>query len=140
MPLKTLPLEEPSINLTSMLDVVLNLIIFFMISTQFIQEERQYDVKLPTVANAAALSGQPDEIVVNVSSTGGFQVKGNPLSRSELELLLKAAREKFPGQAVVVRADGEGKYQPVMDVLSTCRQVGIRNVSLANRFAGAAPE
>jgi biopolymer transport protein ExbD len=140
VPLKTLPLEEPSINLTSMLDVVLNLIIFFMISTQFIQEERQYDVKLPTVAEATTLSGQPDEIVVNVLASGGFQVKGDDLGRENLGLLLKTARERFPGQAVIIRADGDGKYQPVMDVLSTCRQAGIRNVSLANRLSGAAPQ
>lgn len=140
MPLKTLPLEEPTINLTSMLDVVLNLIIFFMISTQFIQEERQYDVKLPTVSDAAALSGQPDEIVVNVTADGAFQVKSQPLSQTELEGLLKAARDRFPGQAVVVRADGAGKYQPVMDVLATCRKTGIRNVSLANRLTGTNPE
>lgn len=139
MPLKTLPLEEPSINLTSMLDVVLNLIIFFMISTQFIQEERQYDVKLPTVSEATALSGQPDEIVVNVLSNGTFQVKGTNVGNQELELLLKTARERFPGQAVVVRADGDGKYQPVMDVLATCRRAGIRNVSLANRLTGTTP-
>lgn len=139
MPLKTLPLEEPSINLTSMLDVVLNLIIFFMISTQFIQEERQYDVKLPTVSEATALSGQPDEIVVNVMVNGTFNVKGQTVSNQELESLLKAARERFPGQAVIVRADGDGKYQPVMDVLAMCRRAGIRNVSLANRLTGATP-
>jgi len=139
VPLKTLPLDEPSINLTSMLDVVLNLIIFFMISTQFIQEERQYEVKLPTVSEATALSGQPDEIIVNVLSNGNLLVKGKAVTGPELESLLKAARERFPGQAVVVRADGEGKYQPVMDVLAACRRVGIRNVSLANRMSGAAP-
>lgn len=139
MPLKTLPLDEPSINLTSMLDVVLNLIIFFMISTQFIQEERQYEVKLPTVSEATALSGQPDEIIVNVLSNGNLLVKGKAVTGPELESLLKAARERFPGQAVVVRADGEGKYQPVMDVLATCRRVEIRNVSLANRLTGATP-
>ncbi len=139
MPLKTLALEEPSINLTSMLDVVLNLIIFFMISTQFIQDERQYDVKLPTVSEATALSGQPDEIVVNIAANGSLQVKGTSLGSPELELLLKTARERFPGQAVIVRADGDGKYQPVMDVLAVCRRVGIRNVSLANRLSGTTP-
>lgn len=139
MPLKTLPLEEPTINLTSMLDVVLNLIIFFMISTQFIQEERQYDVKLPTVSAATALSGQPDEIVVNVLADGSFQIKGDRVGNQELLTLLKFARERFPGQSVVVRADGDGKYQPVMDVLSACRVAGIRNVSLANRLTGATP-
>lgn len=139
MPLKSLPLDEPSINLTSMLDVVLNLIIFFMISTQFIQEERQFDVKLPTVSEATALSGQPDEIVVNVLSNGDLVLKGKTVTAGELEAVLKFARERFPGQAVVIRADGEGKYQPVMDVLALCRRVEIRNVSLANRLTGATP-
>ncbi len=95
---------------------------------------------MPTVSEATTLSGQPDEIVVNVSSSGSIMVKGNPFSSQELELLLKTASQRFPGQAVVVRADGEGKYQPVMDVLATCRRAQIRNVSLANRLSGAAPE
>lgn len=136
MPLKTLALDEPGINLTSMLDIVLLLIIFFMIGTQFKDNEKQYDIQLPTVADATALTGQPDELVINVTADGGYIFKSVPRSLTDLEAELKAARERFPGQGVVVRGDGNGRYQPVMDVMSACRRAGIRNVSLAHRTGG----
>lgn len=133
MPLKSLPLDEPSINLTSMLDVVMLLIIFFMLSTQFAEEERQYDIQLPTVADAAALTGQPDEIVVNIREDGQITIRNELCTLAELETLLIEARERFPGQSVVVRGDGRIPYQHVMDAMSAIRKAGIRNLSLANR-------
>lgn len=136
MPLKSLPLDEPGINLTSMLDVVMLLIIFFMLGTQFTEEERQYDIQLPTVAETAALTGQPDEIVVNIQEDGAITVKSERKSLGELEALLQEARERFPGQAVVIRGDGRIVYQRIMDVMSTVRKSGIRNLSLANRPSG----
>lgn len=128
-----MPLEEPAINLTSMLDVVLLLILYFLFATQFIQEEQQYDIQLPTVPDAVALTGQPDEIVVNVEESGLIVVRSEQKSLTELQALLELAREKFPGQAVVVRGDGRVPYQKVMDVMSIVRRAGIRNLSLANR-------
>lgn len=137
MPMKSLPLDEPGINLTSMLDVVMLLIIFFMLGSQFTEEERQYDIQLPTVADATALTGQPDEIVVNVRGDGTISVRNEARSLEELAAFLKEAAERFPGQAVVVRGDGRTVYQNVMDVMSTARQAGIRNLSLAHRPAEA---
>ncbi len=139
MPLKSLPLEEPSINLTTMLDVVMLLIIFFMLGTQFTEAERQYDIQLPTVADTAALTGQPDEIVVNVQEDGQITVRTERRTLAELEALLIEARERFPGQTVIVRGDGRAVYQQIMDVMSTVRRAGIRNLSLANRPTAAGP-
>lgn len=139
MPLKTLPTDEPSINLISMLDVLLFLVMFFMIGTQFAAEERQYDIQLPTVADATALTGQPDAIVVNVSAAGAVTVRSENKTLTELAALLQEARTRFPGQAVIIRGDGAGRYQLVMDVMSTCRQAGIRSISLAHKPGDAAP-
>lgn len=136
VPLKSLPLDEPGINLTSMLDVVMLLIIFFMLGTQFTEDEREYDIQLPTVADTAALTGQPDEIVVNVQENGTITVKSESKSLAELESMLKDARERFPGQSVVIRGDGRIPYQQMMDVMSAVRKSGIRNLSLANRPSG----
>jgi biopolymer transport protein ExbD len=133
VPLKSIPLEEPTINLTSMLDVVLLLIMYFMLATRFIEEERQYDIQLPTASSGAALTSQPDEIVVNIAETGVITVRTQTQTVEELEGLLKSAREAFPGQIVIVRGDGRVPYQRVMDVMSAVRRSGIRNVSLANR-------
>ena len=49
MPLKTETVEEPTLNLTPMIDIVFLLIIFFMVGTQFAQMENQYDIQLPTI-------------------------------------------------------------------------------------------
>ncbi|OYW17485.1 MAG: biopolymer transporter ExbD [Planctomycetales bacterium 12-60-4] len=133
MPLKSMPLEEPAISLTSMLDVVLLLIMYFRLATQFIQDEQQYEIQLPTVPDAVALTGQPDEIVVNVEENGVIMVRTEQKSLDQLTELLVEAREKFPGQAVVVRGDGRVAYQSIMDVMSVIRRAGIRNLSLANR-------
>ena len=132
MPLKTAPLEEPSINLTSMLDVVMLLIIFFMVGTKFAEEERQTGIQLPNVSENFALSGQPDEIVVNVDANGKVKVQGEDLTPDSLRILLDAARFAFPNQAVLIRGDGRCEYQQVMDVFSTCKEVVIKNVSVAH--------
>ena len=74
MPLKVAPLEEPQLNLTPMIDVVFNLLIFFMLGTHFADLEREFDVQLPQVAAAQPLTGQPDEIAVNVFADGRILV------------------------------------------------------------------
>lgn len=139
MPLKSPELDEPTINLTSMMDIVLLLVYFFMIGSQFSTDERQYDIQLPTVAAAAPLTEQPDEIVVNVTARGEISVRSQAYDLAALEELLTRARENYPNQAVVIRGAGEGRYQPVMDVMSTCRRAGIRNISLAHRPLGESP-
>ena len=132
MPLKTESLEEPGIDLTSMLDVVMLLIIFFMIGTKFSEDERSTDIQVPTVSGTAALSGQPDEIVVNINAEGQLKVKREPLTLESLKTQLQAAQAGFPNQAVVIRGDGSCKYQQIMDVFSTCKEAGIRNISIAH--------
>lgn len=132
MPLKTEPLEEPTINLTSMLDVVMLLIIFFMVGTKFSEEERQTGIQVPTVSENAALSSQPDEIIVNVTVDGKVNVRSEEMTLESLKTMLAGAIQVFPGQAVVIRGDGRGEYQTVMDVISACKTAGIKNVSLAH--------
>lgn len=132
MPLKTQPLEEPGINLTSLLDVILTIVMFFMLSTTFNQNERQTDILVPTVGGESALAGQPDEIVINVSIDGNMVVNGKMHSPDSLTELLKSAVATFPNQSVVIRGDGRCEYQRVMDAFSTCKLAGVRNISMAH--------
>jgi len=66
MPLKTQFDEQPTVNLTPMIDVVFLLIIFFMVGTQFSELERNIRLQVPEVAGAAALTAAPERRVVNV--------------------------------------------------------------------------
>ncbi len=135
MPLKTADIEEPSLDLTPMIDIVFLLVIFFMVGTKFSDAERQFQIKLPTVSDALPLSELPDEIIVSVAESGELFLGEKLISLKDLEQELIVAHERYQEQAVVVRGDAQGAYQNVMNVLAICHRIGITNLSLANRLA-----
>ena len=107
MPLKGVETtEESAINLTPMIDIVFLLIIFFMVGARFTEQERQYDIQLPTSTDVQPLSGQPDALLINVRQDGSILLGGQPVSTAELEEGLRKAKGNFAGQAVVVRGEG----------------------------------
>lgn len=131
MPLKTGKLDEPSINMTPMIDVVFLLIIFFMVGARIGEEERNLDVQLPRATVAQPMIAKPDALVVNVYEDGRILLGKQPLPLDALERELTAARTRYPDQAVVIRGEGEGKYQAVVDVLVACHRAKIKQYSLA---------
>lgn len=134
MPLKTQQIEEPALNLTPMIDIVLLLVIFFMVGTQFAQYESQYEIDLPRVTEAQPLTSLPDELVVSVAEDGTLYIGGESKSITEIEETLKTARDRYADQVVIIRGDAHGPYQHVMTVLSLCKRARISNVQLANRL------
>lgn len=131
MPLRTESLEEPQLNLTPMIDIVFLLIIFFMVGTRFSEIEQQYDIELPTAAAVQPMSSRPDAIVLNVARNGNVAINGDRIESSELQTRLEAARKAYPDQAVLIRGDGEGIYQSVIDVMDICHKAKIQKFSLA---------
>jgi biopolymer transport protein ExbD len=134
VPLKVEPLEEPYLNMTPMVDVILNLLIFFMLGSRFAAEEQQVDIQLPKVSQAQPLTAPPDEIVINVFADGHLVVDQNSVSADELKRLLAEARQRYRDQAVLIRGDGKVDYQSVMDVLSICQSAEISKYSLATQL------
>jgi biopolymer transport protein ExbD len=120
--------------MTPMVDVILNLLIFFMLGSRFAAEEQQVDIQLPKVSQAQPLTAPPDDIVINVFADGHIVVDQKSLSASELESLLAKARERFQDQAVLIRGDGKVDYQAVMNVLSICQKAEISKYSLATQL------
>lgn len=131
MPLKTGTIEEPELNLTPMIDIVFLLIIFFMVGTQFAEPEDQFQVQLPTASDVQPLSAGPDPLVISVARDGRVLMGDKAVNLVELEEQLIAARKNFPAQAVVIRGEGEGRYQAIIDVLSITNRAEMADVSLA---------
>lgn len=134
MPLKTEEVEEPILNLTPMIDIVLLLIIFFMVGTKFSDAERQFEIILPTVADVLPLSSTPDALVVSIARNGEMLLGEQSVDRQTLEERLREAVERYEDQAVVIRGDGQGIYQNVVDVLAICHRAGARNLALPHRI------
>ena len=135
MPLKTDTLDEPLLNLTPMIDVVFLLIIFFMVGARFTEEahDQQFDVELPSASAVQTMSRTPDPLVITVYRSGRITIKGRELDQTQLVRELKTAKTAYADQAVLIRGDGEGTYQAVIDVMNACHQVQIRKFSLAFR-------
>jgi biopolymer transport protein ExbD len=131
MPLRTESLDEPSLNLTPMIDIVFLLIIFFMVGTRFSEIEQKFDVELPVASPVQPMSRQPDPLVVTVTSDGQISLGGQLLSRDELRTQLTAAQQAWADQVVLIRGDGNGRYQTVIDVMNLCHDLKIRRFSLA---------
>ncbi len=139
MPLKTQHDEQPSLNLTPMIDVVFLLIIFFMVATSFAEMERDIELELPEVASAAALTAAPKQRVVSVQAEGQIRLDGEQMSLSELTQKLAAARGEYPELSVVIRGDAACAFQHVAASLAACKEARVSDLGITVRVAEGTP-
>jgi biopolymer transport protein ExbD len=131
MPLKTSIDEQPTLNLTPMLDVVFLLIIFFMVGTQFSEIERKIQLEVPAVSNTAALTAAPSKKVVNVYADGQITLDRQEVTLDELVGQLTAARQQYADLGVMIRGDAAGAFQTVAEVLNACKQAGVSDLGIS---------
>ncbi|MDZ4821412.1 MAG: biopolymer transporter ExbD [Planctomycetota bacterium] len=134
MPIRTQPLEEPAINLTPMIDVILVLIIFFMVATKFTEEERNLDLKLPTVATASQPTTAPDPKIVNVQQSGAILLGKEPVTLTELTQQLTSARAQYKRLNVLIRGDQLATHGQMAAVYDACKQAGIAELAISVRL------
>ena len=133
MPLKTHIDEQPSLNLTPMIDCVFLLLIFFLLGTKFTELERKIGLKVPEVRNAQALSAAPSKKVVTVYRDGALLLDREPVTLEQLQSRLQAARSQYPELGVLVRGDAQGHFQRVAEVLNACKQAGVQELGIGVR-------
>jgi len=122
-------------QIAPMVDFLLVLLCYSIVSQIFTQWEAELDVKLPTAQTAQIEQRLPGEIILNVMRNGRTVVNGRTLSDAELSVLLNRLVELFPGQPVLLRADKQTAYEHVIKVLDLCRQADIWNISFAAGIA-----
>jgi biopolymer transport protein ExbD len=137
MPLKLSHHDDtPTLNLTSMIDVLFLLIIFFMVATKFDEMERNIEVAVPEVAQAGEKTPPPRPMVVAVLADGNVELDGKSLTLAELTSQLAAARTPLTEPTVVIRGDASCPFQHVASALAACQQAGISDLGITVRIAG----
>jgi len=131
MPLRIPRDPEPQLNLIPMIDVMLQLLIFFMLGTKFVDMERKIPLEVPRVVNASALTSAPDRRVVNVYRDGEVTLDGKSITLPELEQRLSAVRRQYADLGVLVRGDRVTEFETVAKVLNVCKQAGIQELAIA---------
>ena len=123
--------HHPGIQLAPLVDVLLLLLIFFLLTWNAARNENELDVKVPK-ASAAKEKGAPiGDVVVNVKADGNVVVNRRTLTGAELTELLKGLVQLNSEQAVVIRGDEAGAYRNIIGVLNICTEAGITNVAFA---------
>ena len=123
-----------TLSLTPLIDVVFLLLIFFLVTSEFEEEERRLDIVLPSATSAVPMTSKPREVVVDVDSEGSIYLHGQLTSLEELQQLLRVAVESNPtNQTVVIRADRQTSFQPVVSVMDVCNKTGVSDYSVTTQ-------
>ena len=114
-----------------MVDILLVILVFFIVTWNFALSENELDVRVPTASKANEAQPYVGQVVINIAANGTVIVNRQPKSSSELLELLKKLSQLYPDQAVIVRGDQAVDYKHIVDVLDICRQADIWNVPFA---------
>jgi biopolymer transport protein ExbD len=132
--------EDPEINLISMIDVLLVLLIFFMVSTTFNQEGR-VKVQLPQASEIPQPRGSHEPLVITVTAEGGYRVNERTLINSSPDTL-RAALVKAAGAdrgPITIRADGRSTHQSVVTAMDVAGKLGFAQLNIATVHEDAPP-
>jgi len=115
-----------SLSITPLIDVVFLLLIFFLVSSRFSEEERELDLNLPSVTQSLPAMAQPHELVINIDQEGRYYIDGAFRQLEQVEQILRRAKTNNPlTQTVVIRADKKTECEPMLVAIGICKKVGI---------------
>ena len=137
VPLRTHQDEQLNLNLTPMVDVVFQLIIFFVVATKFNSFEQTIRLEVPKVSNHGAVTPTTGKHVVSVYQDGRIALERQLITVEELMNRLAHARSLDKDLGVLIRGDAGVAYQRIAEVLAACRKAGIARLGISVRTAHA---
>lgn len=128
--------EEPEINLVAMIDVLLVILIFLMVSTTYSQFAG-LEINLPT-ADVAQAQEQPDQINVVITASGDVLINKEPVGSHDVAQLIEAFTRLRPSNGakeliVIISADAKTAHQRVVDVMQAAQQIGLSHISFVTQ-------
>jgi len=124
---------EPEVNLTSLIDVVLLLLIFFMVSTSFVKQS-QISIRLPEADSQAIVEEAPESIEIMITEQGTYLVNGRELVNSRPETIRNALQKMSGGETTLpltISADANARHQHVVTAMDVAGRLGFTKISIA---------
>ena len=124
-------MDEVSINLTPLIDVVFLLLIFFMVTTTF-KQSSELTIELPTASNAepVGLAAQKVEVIITVD--GQYIINGRTLINSQTNTLVEGLKEASAGnneRPLIITADSKSSYEMIIRVYDAAAQLGFAKLA-----------
>ena len=133
MKLNLRPRTQPEVNLTSLIDVVLLLLIFFMVSTSFVKQS-QIAISLPEADSASVVEEPPDRIDIMITETGTYLVNNRELINNRPQTIRNALQKVSGGDnslPLTISADANAKHQHVVTAMDVAGRLGFTQISIA---------
>lgn len=126
--------EEPEMNLVPLIDVLLVILIFLMVTTTY-SKFAELQINLPT-ADAPQGADRPQQVDIAVSANGRYVVNRAPVAFVSPEALateLRRAAGATPDPMIVINADAAATHQAVVHVLEAARIAGFGRITFATQ-------
>jgi biopolymer transport protein ExbD len=118
-------------QIAPMVDILLVLLCFFIVTWSFARKEMELDVKVPTSENAKESNPVINQTVLNVRADGTVVWNRKPVASDELRSRLRELSGLFPDYAIILRGDRNTRYESIVNVMDICREANIWNVAFA---------
>ncbi len=125
--------EEPEINLTSLIDVVLLLLVFFMVSTSFTRET-EIKIQLPQTDETQPVEQTAEPVDITVTSQGAYFVNNQELLNNRPDTLRRALIRLYGDdrdRPVTIRADARASHQSVVTAMDVAGRLGFVHINIA---------
>ena len=119
--------------MTSLIDVVLLLLIFFMVSTSFVKQS-QIAISLPQAESASIVEEVPEQIDIMITETGVYLINGRELINSRPETIRNALQKVSGGSnslPLTISADANARHQDVVTAMDVAGRLGFVQISIA---------
>ncbi len=113
------------INLTPMVDMLFLILLFFLVTSSFIE---QPNIKLELPSTKYASTSKIEERILTISQDGKLFFRNEPVERKNLVSILKNAFSKQDDKTLVLRADKNVSYGVVVDVMDAAKGAGLRRI------------
>jgi biopolymer transport protein ExbD len=126
--------ESMQLPIIPLIDTILNLLIFFLVTAKYAEAERELPVTLPEASEAQPVVSKSREMFINIDSRGRYVVDQKFLTLPELDRILRRAWVNNPGRAcVVIRADKRCRWEAVVAAMNSCTKAKIRDYRVTTR-------
>ncbi len=118
-------------QIAPMVDILLVLMCFFIVTWSFARKEMDLDVKVPAAESGKESAAVMNQTVLNVKADGTVIWNRKPTALPELRARLKQLAGLYPDYAIILRGDTKAPYEDIVAVLDVCREANIWNVAFA---------
>ena len=118
-------------QIAPMVDILLVLLCFFIVTWSFARKENELDVKVPAAQSGKEANPVINQTVLNVKRNGQVVWNRKVTTLEELGTKLRQLANLYPDYAIILRGDENADYKSIVAVLDTCRAANIWNVAFA---------